>query len=309
MNTPWKLLSKPQYWIFAPFLGLLLLMVYLPYRVNMRIGQALGLLLYYLGGKNKQTTLTNLNLCFPSLDKRSRHQLIKKNFLSLGMSVIETGIAWLGGASQLPPFTLHGLENWQKHQKTGVLLIGAHLSCLELAGRFVQTAIPLSIIYRPPKHPLLDAFVKCYRQKYFTKVLVRSELRQVVRALRQGDNIWYAPDIDAGKKNNVFAPFFNVPASTLTTTARLAELGRATAIMVSFYRRRDLSGYDIYFSEALEGFPSGDEVGDAFRINTLLEEAICKAPEQYLWQYKRFKTRPRGEKRLYAGSTRPWYYQ
>ena len=53
------------------------------------------------------------------------------------------------------------------------------------------------------------------------------------------------------------------------------------------------------FSPVIEGFPSGDDVADATRINGLVEEMIRKAPSQYLWLHKRFKSRPLGQASLY----------
>ena len=44
----------------------------------------------------------------------------------------------------------------------------------------------------------------------------------------------------------------------------------------------------------------GSSVADAARINALLEGAVRKHPEQYLWMHRRFKTRPPGETPFYG---------
>ena len=111
--------------------------------------------------------------------------------------------------------------------------------------------------------------------------------------------LWYAPDQDFGPKQSLFLPFFGIPAATLTATARLVEL-TGCRVVPMFPRYDEASGqYVVQFHPALENFPSGDSVADLTRINALLEEQVRKAPEQYWWIHRRFKTRPDGEPPFY----------
>jgi len=90
----------------------------------------------------------------------------------------------------------------------------------------------------------------------------------------------------------VFAPFFNIPAGTITATSRIAERSGCAVVPFSHVRRDDRPGYDIYFHPPLENFPSGDDLQDATLINSTIEREIRRAPDQYLWMHRRFKTRP-----------------
>ena len=87
---------------------------------------------------------------------------------------------------------------------------------------------------------------------------------------------------------------------SLTATSRLPKITGAHTLLASHYRREDGTGYDIYFSPQIENFPTDDVLNDIIRVNKMTEEAILKKPEQYIWQYKRFKTRPPGESRFYG---------
>jgi len=118
-------------------------------------------------------------------------------------------------------------------------------------------------------------------------------------ALQKNEPVWYAYDVDAGKKRSVFAPFFGIQTASLTALSRLARLTGAAIVPIQFFRREDNSGYEIILSPALDFFPSQNWIDDAARLNACLEAAIRRKPEQYIWQYKRFKTRPEGEKRFY----------
>src|SRR3989338_6738967 len=168
-NSPWRLLWLPKNWVFAPLLGLLRLMVFLPYRMQMRIGSALGYLIYLFDRSGKHTARINLKLCFPKLSDTERHQLLKKNYQAIGFSIVETALAWFGTDQQLPPVKIHGLEHWQNcyHKNKGVLLISCHLSCLEIAGRLIKPYMTVNAVYRPQKLALLDALVHYYRQKIY----------------------------------------------------------------------------------------------------------------------------------------------
>jgi Kdo2-lipid IVA lauroyltransferase/acyltransferase len=114
---------------------------------------------------------------------------------------------------------------------------------------------------------------------------------------------WYAPDQDYGIKHSVFVPFFGVQAATVTGTARIAELGKAVVIPFTHYRDEH-NCYHLVIDAALQNYPTGDDVADATRINEILEKAIAKQPDQYLWVHRRFKTRPLGEPSLYPKKKR-----
>jgi KDO2-lipid IV(A) lauroyltransferase len=112
--------------------------------------------------------------------------------------------------------------------------------------------------------------------------------------------VWYTPDQDFGLKQGVMAPFFGVPAATLTAQRRLVKLDQSAVMAVHFYRQDDRRPhYHMTLTPVLEHYPSADEVADATRINELLESLIRIAPTQYMWFHRRFKTRPNGMEKVY----------
>jgi KDO2-lipid IV(A) lauroyltransferase len=137
------------------------------------------------------------------------------------------------------------------------------------------------------------------RRRILDDLLSNTDLRAIVRSLRKGKVVWYAPDQDFGRERSVFAPFMGVETATLTATARLAKLSGAP--IVPFYSERlpGNQGYLIKILPELENFPSGDDVTDATLVNQVIEQQVRAAPEQYLWLHRRFKTRPEGEADLY----------
>ena len=108
-----------------------------------------------------------------------------------------------------------------------------------------------------------------------------------------------APDQDYGRKYSVFAPFFGIPAASITIMSRLAKQTNAIVIPLTYHRKTSGIGYEFYFGAPFENYPSGDLVADCTAYNHFLEQDLRHCPEQYLWQHRRFKTRPEGCPKLY----------
>lgn len=278
-------------------------LAWLPYRWQLTVGKWAGRLVHRLHRKRRATVATNLSACFPELSILQRDRLAARCFESLGMALCETATAWW---SRHPcsrcDYRILGLDHIRSalEKRRGVLLCSAHLHTAELAGRLMTLEQPITVVFRPQNDRVIEAMASRRRAVYYQNMIHYRDMRGVVQALKRNEVVWYAPDIDAGTKRSVFAPFFNVPAASLTATARLARLTGAPVVPCFYFRRADQSGYDIHVGQALTGYPSGDAVADATRINQLIEQAVRQHPEQYLWQHRRFKTRPAGAAPLYA---------
>lgn len=301
-HSPWWQLLKLKHCLWLPLFLSLRLIATLPYRWQMTLGKYLGRLLAKIDRKGLHTTQVNIRLAFPTLSDHERRRFIQENYESAGMGVIETASAWFNPQRRFQHLlTIEGqaIFDAAKASGRGIILASAHLSCLEIAGQIFSSNERISVMYRPQKLLILDVFAKYYRQQFYHDIIARDDLRGLIRSLKQGDTVWYTPDVDAGLRNSVFAPFFGVPTATLTTTSRLAARTNAIVIPTFFYRKANAEGYQLIFKAPLEHFPSGDDTHDANSLNAAIEAAVRREPTQYLWQYKRFKTRPPGEKRFY----------
>ena len=98
----------------------------------------------------------------------------------------------------------------------------------------------------------------------------------------------------------MFAPFFSVEhAATTNGTYVLSRLSGAKMLTISMVRKPDRKGYRLYISDVMSDYPGEDKQDAASYINKVIEKEILRAPEQYLWVHRRFKTRPQGETSLY----------
>ena len=102
----------------------------------------------------------------------------------------------------------------------------------------------------------------------------------------------------------IFAPFFGMPANTLTSTTKLVKLTGAAVLPFHIRRRPDNKGYALTIGPPLQDFPGSSELEDAARFNAIVESQVRENPEQYLWTHRRFKTRPEKEEKLYPPKPR-----
>ena len=176
-------------------------------------------------------------------------------------------------------------------------MLFCHFTPLELAGRLLAYHVPIAALYREHGSDLLEFIVRRQRLAYGDELFNRDQIRGMVRYLRKGGTLWYAPDQDYERGERRFVPFFGVQAATITSAIDLARMGNAKLMATKVVR--DEKGYRITILDNLEGIPSENTDNDLTRINALVEDLIRDNPTQYFWVHRRFKNRPPGEDSLY----------
>lgn len=292
----------PRYWPTWVAIGAMYIGAWLPWRLKLWVGKGIGLAAWRFVKRRRHITETNIRLCFPELDGAQQRRLVRDVFISNGVGILETATGWCRNPEHLRHrVVFDGQEHMArvKAEGKGALIIGIHFSTLDLGGALHSLFFPADVVYRPHDNPLFERFMTRARNRIFGVAIDRHDLRGVVRRLKAGHNVWYSPDQDFGRDVSVFAPFFGVEAATIKLTAKIARMTGAPVLPLIFHRNPDDCTYRLEYLPPLEDFPSGDEVADATRINAIIEAAIRRHPEQYLWLHRRFKTRPKGEPRLY----------
>lgn len=295
-----KQFLRPRYFVTWIGLAFAYLIARMPFKVQQIVGRAFGRCVYYVMPKRRHIAITNIRLCFPEFSEQHVKKIAKQSFAEVGLGAIEASVTILGHPEKLVnKVKVDGMEyvNAALAEKRGIIIMGAHFASLELAGYLAAKLVPMHATYRPLKNKLIDHLVLEQRKAHFHGVIHRSDIRGMVAALKKGEAIWYAPDQDYGARHSVFAPFFGIPTATVTGLSRLAKM--SNAVVIPGFQFREGDGYRFIALPPLENFPSGDYVQDATQINTILEQMIRLYPEQYLWQHRRFKTRPEGQAQVY----------
>jgi KDO2-lipid IV(A) lauroyltransferase len=295
-------LLAPRHWPAWLGAAAVWLIAHLPQAWLPWLGRRLGALVARVPSARRRIAATNIALCFPGLDATPRAALVDANLRDIGMMMVEFALGWLGSDRRIAalPTTIEGLEHLEaaRARGKGVLLVGGHFSHLELCARLVSQRIRIAGMYRRMDSTVFEWVVLRARLRYAAAMFDKDDIRGTVKYLRAGGTLWYAPDQDMRSKDTVFAPFFGIPAATITATHHLARMSGALVIPF-FHQRLDGGGYALRLGAPLQDFPGTDILADTTRINACIEAMVRAAPAQYLWVHKRFKTRPAGEPNPY----------
>ncbi|HTS86092.1 MAG TPA: lipid A biosynthesis acyltransferase [Usitatibacter sp.] len=279
------------------WLGVLVLWLvhFLPMKWIGAIGATLGSILYRFG--RGRVTRINLELCFPEMSERERHDLGLRHFRMLGRNAVELSIMVWGSEKQLLDLIhVEGLEHLKAAEGRPIIALAPHFIGLNMGGIRVAHEYPgTASIYSRQKNPVLDRIFLKARTRFGNPYLVSRQegLRSVIRVVKSGKPFYFLPDMDFGARDAIFSPFFGVPTATITTLPRLAKLTGAAVIPV--VTRQVGDGYVVRFYPEWKDYPTGDLEADVRRMNAFIEDRVREMPEQYFWAHKRFKTRPPGE--------------
>jgi len=285
-------------------LAIMWVLHWLPLPILGRIGKFIGSILFIVIVERRQITLTNLRLCFPKMTEKQRIAIAREHFQGYARSILERGILWWASPERLRRLIkVTPAIPTKLAQERPTIYLCPHFVCLEVAGTAITMAGPACSIYVRQHNELFDEALRKGRLRFTTderNLLARDAgIKPIIRAMRSGRPFLMLPDMDFGRKESVFVPFFGIPASTLTAPARLAAATEGQIIPVVTGFQPHYRGWEVRFFPPWENYP-GDDIEQATRfMNAFIEERINEAPAEYFWSHKRFKTRPEGIPSLY----------
>lgn len=283
-------------------LVLMWILHWLPLSVLGRLGEGIGSILFMLIRKRRHITLTNLSLCLPHLSEAERQAIAKRHFQVYARSVLERGILWWASEARLRRLIqLDPAVPVAAMSEGATILMCPHFVSLDVAGVAVLLESNLCSIYTRQRSKVFDAALRKGRSRFRpVKLFSRAEgVKPIIRAMREGLPFFMLPDMDFGAKDSEFVPFFGVPAATLTAVPRIAATTGAKVIPVIATILPDYKGWKVTFHEPWQNYPGDDIVAATRYMNAFIEQEILKAPAEYFWAHKRFKTRPPGEPGVY----------
>ena len=284
-------LLLPKYWATWAGLWVMRTIELLPFAAQRHVGSALGGLIRRLPLAYVRIARRNIQLCMPALSPQERADLVDRHCQSLGVALCETANTWWGSDRQVHRLArVEGLENLTAAlaKGRGAIMIGGHFTTIEIATRILGTVVPLNVVYRPTKNALLSHTMFSSFSRH-GKPIAHDDIRTMIRALKNNEVVWYAPDQSYRNKGAAMVKFFGIPAATTTATSRLARISGAAVLTYFPERLPGSAGYRVVIGPAFENFPGPDPICDVVRFNTLLEAQIRRVPEQYLWVHRRFK--------------------
>ena len=263
---------------------------HLPISLHPTIGKFCGKLLLILATSRKNIAQANIEACFPNLSKTEQQKLLQNNFLHLGRSFIETGIAWFWSDKKIQSkidYEVIGIDFLSNNGPTnGNLIIFKHSQHLELDARIFAMSAEVYGVSRAHNSPSMNKIQNKGRLSSMKDTADKNNPRKFLKWLKAGKNVMYAIDQDYGWDHSVKLKFFNQEAATITTTKKIIDATNSNLLFINSYYKNKKLMLEIELIDHM-GLNS---IELAQKINDLMEDKILQHPAEYLWSHRRFKS-------------------
>jgi len=286
--------------------GIVVFLSWLPLSWIRVLAILFGTLSYYIPNSGRRVTEINLTTAFPDLSDKALKKLVKLSLIEQMKTFLELGAMWCWPKEKLLSLvegvTGQALFDEAWSQNKGLLLVAPHTGNWELSGTFLSTQYPCTFLYQPPNVSSLEPFMVSSRERFSAKLAPTDAkgVRTLMTVLKNQELTAILPDQDPGPVGGVYAPFFQQPARTMTLLSKLIQKTECPAVAVVMQRLPGLSGgFHFHILALPSDIANKDPVVAATALNQAVEQCVAIAPEQYLWQYKRYRKPPEGVKDVY----------
>jgi len=264
-----------------------------PLSWTFRAGQALGLIGYGLAGRYRRLALRNVGTAFPGWNPAERRRCVCRHFRTLGANLLcalpLSRMPW-EKARRFVDLTAFERVAPRLHRFKAAVWVLSHLSNWELlihAARWGGHGRH-GAVYQPLRNPLVDAHLRRAREGSGAELIDRSAgLSRGLNLLRAGGILGILMDQHAGD-HGVWTPFFGRLASTTPLAALLAKKTGAALVPVAVHTvgvarwRVEVEPFIEHRGASVEEVTS--------RINDALAAQIRRAPRDWFWVHRRWKT-------------------
>ena len=262
-----------------------------PRKAHLLFANLLGFLFLISGNKRNKYSKINIEMCFPELSQQEQNAIYRKNIISSGKVLFDTGSAWFWSNTRVNksiPYKINGLDELINEQRlrNGVLLFFKHSLHLELDARILGLNAEIYGVEREHNSKYFQAIQKNGRLKSMQGVIDRKNILGFIKLLKNGKTLLYAPDQDYGMKNSNEVKFFNLPAATISAPLKIVQNTNCKTFFLNSYIKNGVLILDI---EKLK-LDHSSEFNFSEDLNKYIENKIRLSPHEYLWQHRRFKS-------------------
>ncbi len=282
--------------------ALMRVLAHMPLPALRAVGWGIGQVLFLLAVPRRRVALRNLTLCFPDATAAQRRVWARQSFVAFCQSWLDRSWLWFAPRETvLARVKLTGALG-ELEGSTPTIIFAPHFYGMDAGGSALtlHTQRAFTSIFSTHPDAAVDAWFLEGRQRFGdVRMLNRADgVKPILSNLRNNGLLYLLPDMDFGRNDSLFVPFFGVPAATVPSLPRFARLGRAKVI--GMVTRLVPGGYVAEITPAWANYPTEDVHADTAQMNRRLQAWITPEPGQYYWVHKRFKTRPEGEPSVYV---------
>ena len=257
----------------------------------------LALVFFYLIPIRKKVVLDNLKIAFPEKDTQSIKKLSFRIYLSFAITLVEIlCLPFLKREEIISAVECSNPELiFDKYKEAkGVILLSSHFGNWEFGAISIamQVHLPLSVIVKPLRNPLVYEWMNNFRTKFGNEVVpLGISIRKTYQTLRQKKVVAMVAD-QRGPSEGMRVEFFGRKVSIYTGPAALALKTGAPLICGIAVRQKDYKYKMDLVEISQQNLPDGEEekiLEISQRYTSYLEKVIRENPEQWLWMHKRWK--------------------
>lgn len=259
-----------------------------------RLGSFIARCTYRLGGKTVNNSRENLQRCFPELSASEREALLQQSLRHTGMTALEAFVIWRQPWEQIKSckveFDNFDLVEAQQKSGRGLLLLAPHLGNWEIMGPIMPRRVgAITFMFQPTGMEEVDQLMIQGRSKDGVKLAPanRQGVSQILRALKAGEMVSILPDQVPEKGGGQMAPFFGQPAYTMTLVHKLIQRTQCDVLMI--FAKRTPEGFVLCVRQPDPAISDSDAAESLAALNRSVEACVREVPEQYQWEYKRFR--------------------
>lgn len=278
---------------------------YLPLAVVRALGRLAGALYWPFGGRSKRVTLRNIELAFPQLSHSEQQRLARRSLQATAELAAEMGHVWLRSWEHVKKHIVRveGAELVQDALASGrgVIALAPHLGNWEVVGLHLATLGPTVSLYEPPKLSSLGPMIERSRQRSGgTLVPTNSRgLARLLKSVRGGHISGILPDqCPAEEGSGLNVEFMGRPCFTGVLASNMIR--RTAAVAVFCVAERVKGGFAVRYMPVEDDLYDEDLATSLAALNRGVEQCLLPCPEQYQWEYKRFRVRPKNGPGVYA---------
>jgi KDO2-lipid IV(A) lauroyltransferase len=274
----------------------------IPRKIGLRLGKAIGQLIYWQSRRYREICINNLQNAYAEKTPAEILAIAKQVFENLGKIFYE--ICWsstLDHADLSRYVKIEGMQHIRDAyaKGRGVLVLTAHFGNWELmsiVGK--KIGYPLSFVYRPLDFKPFERFTVRLRTRFGAGMIPKKKgLRKILRSLDRQELVGLLMDQNVALREGVIAPFLNIPACTNKGLALLAL--KTGAPVVPIFLLREAQGYRGIIQPEIPLVRTGDKTKDV-EINTAaynqaIETIVRQYPGQWFWVHRRWQSKPHCE--------------
>ena len=273
---------------------------------NLNTARFFGRLMWRYYHRGRERALDNLRASFPEKSEEWMWRTGKESFQQIAMLAMDLifvpRLVKKHNWRDYSRYKAIERAKWLMKEGRGLLLVGAHYGNFEIAGYLLGLfGFNVYSIARPLDNKYISRYLYRVRQRAGQNIIDKKGAAELMaRIASNGATLCFIADQDAGRKG-IFVDFFGRKASTYKSIGLLAVTNNIP-IAVGYSRRIDNR---FFFEIGVNRIIFPHEWADkedplawvTQEYSKAIEESVRENPTQYWWLHRRWKTRPKSERK------------